>query len=465
MSVTPLPPPADKSPRGAGQGAGDLGAFTTFMQLERRARQSETLDSLKFLMVNETRRLVEYRQAVLVLGEGGGARVAAVSSVAEVDRNAPFVRWMLAFYREAVRRDGAAQTHPLDKGALSDRVAGEWQEWSAAHALWVPLVDRDGHPIGALILFRDARWSEAETVMVDRIAECFAHAWDARARGGIAVRRHGWRRRLVRLLVLAILLAAVALMFLPVPQTALAPAEIVPRDPIVMAAPMDGVIAEFAVDPNQSVEAGAPLFRLEDTDLRAEQAVAARTLDVARAELRRATQQAFGDPESSAEVAVLKARVAVRAAELAHAEERLERIVVRADSAGLAVFTDPNDWIGRPVRTGERVLVIADPARAEIRIDLPVADAIALDPGAAVELYLDVDPLEPLTAAVDHASYEAAPTPAGVLAYRVIATLATDGTPPRIGLHGTAKIEGRPVPLAFYLLRRPIAAARQFLGL
>ena len=38
------------------------------------------------------------------------------------------------------------------------------------------------------------------------------------------------------------------------------------------------------------------------------------------------------------------------------------------------------------------------------------------------------------------------------------------GAVPRIGLRGTAQLQGERVPLAWQLLRRPIGAARQFLG-
>ena len=50
------------------------------------------------------------------------------------------------------------------------------------------------------------------------------------------------------------------------------------------------------------------------------------------------------------------------------------------------MFDDPNDWIGRPVTTGERLLEIADPNQAELEIWLPVADAITLKPGAEIGL-------------------------------------------------------------------------------
>ena len=107
----------------------------------------------------------------------------------------------------------------------------------------------------------------------------------------------------------------------------------------------------------------------------------------------------------------------------------------------------------------------ADPRETRLRIDLPVADAIQLAPGTRVALFLDVAPLELVSAQLAQASYEAAPTPDDVLAYRVYADF-PQGTPAqRPGLKGTAKLYGADVPLALYLFRRPLSAARQWLGL
>ena len=54
--------------------------------------------------------------------------------------------------------------------------------------------------------------------------------------------------------------------------------------------------------------------------------------------------------------------------------------------------------------------------------------------------------------------------PDGTLAYVVRAALVPGHNFPRIGLRGTAKIYGERVTLFYYLARRPLAAARQFLG-
>ena len=50
-----------------------LRGFSTFLQLERAARHAESVEALGFVAVNETRRLLNYRQAVLAAG-GESAR-------------------------------------------------------------------------------------------------------------------------------------------------------------------------------------------------------------------------------------------------------------------------------------------------------------------------------------------------------------------------------------------------------
>lgn len=436
--------------------------FSTFLQLERAARHAQAEEALAFTLVNETRRLIAYRQAALIdLRRPGRPRVVAVSSVSVVERNAPMIRWLTGLARAADRQGAEPAARPLSPADLPSALAQDWGQFSAAAALWCSLVAPDGRRLGALWFTRDDAWSESDRVLLDRLSDAYAHAWAALA--GPARRwRPGLPRRAAVLAAVLLLLGALAI---PTPQSVLAPATVVAEDAQVVSAPLDGVIVEMLVAPNRRVAAGDALFRFDDTALASRLEVTRRSLGVAEAELRRARQGAFEDREQSAEIAVLEARVALRQAELDYARELLGYVTVRAERPGLAIFADADDWIGRPVRTGERVLQIADPASSALSIDLAVADAIALEPGAPVELFLDVDPLNTLRARLTSASYEAAPTPDNVLAYRVEAAFAEGTPPPRIGLRGTAKITGETVPLALFLFRRPLAIIRQWAGL
>ena len=224
------------------------------------------------------------------------------------------------------------------------------------------------------------------------------------------------------------------------------------------------MIKTISVSPNQSVRQGDLLFTLDDTTLESRKQVAEKSLQVARADYLRAAQKAFTDLSSKAELAMLEAQVEEKKADLEYNEAMLARIKVRAEQDGIIIFTDANDWIGKPLTTGEKVMTLAKPQNTEVEAWVPVADAITLEEGSRVRMFLNTDPVNPLDATLYQASYEAELTPEGVLAFRIKANFEGEKRP-RVGLKGTAKIYGEKVSLFYYLMRRPLAAARQFLGL
>lgn len=439
-----------------------LDALLLLLDLHHEARQAATPEALRFLAVNHPRRLLAYRQAAFLERRADGRlRLVAVANLAEIERDAPFVRWLEAVAAEVDRGGAGKHLHAVDGGALPEALRRDWTEWCASRVCWCPLPAPNATGVAApavLWLARDEAWTDAETVLLDRLAEGYGHAWWALTGG------KSRKRRPVRLAAGLAGLAAVGALTLPVSQTTLAPAEIVAREPVIVAAPLDGVIEHFLVQPNQPIQEGQPLFRYEESTLRSRFEIAKRALTSADAELMTAGQGAFADPQSKAKLAQLKAQVDLRRAELDYARDQLERVTVRAERPGVAVFGAVNDWLGRPVTVGERILSLADPERAEVDIRVPVADATALDEGAAVRVFLNVSPLRPIEARLIRASYEPSVSAAGVLAFRVTAELAPGEPAPRLGLRGTARIEGGRVPLALYMFRRPLAALRQTVG-
>jgi multidrug resistance efflux pump len=213
------------------------------------------------------------------------------------------------------------------------------------------------------------------------------------------------------------------------------------------------------------VRKGDKLFSLDETTLRNRLQVGLKGIGVADAELNAASQRAFDSNPARNDIAQLTGRSEERRAELASIEAQLARIEVLAPRDGVAVFGDTNDWIGKPVSTGERILLIADPSQPAMLINLPVADAIALDVGANVKLYLTTHPLSALDGKIIETSYQSVTTPDGIAAYRLRASLTGQPEEARLGLHGTAKVYGNWVVLGYYLLRRPLAAAREWSGL
>lgn len=427
--------------------------FAQFLLLERQARAATDSGQLAYALVNDGQALFGFRHAALLIA----GRVRALSGVSQVEPNAPFVAFVERAAAQLLDQGRQADAGVVAPSWLDAQTQADWRELSAAEAFWLPFKDRRDEVFGGLWLARERAWSPAEQALLAQLGDTYAHAW-------LALQpRQPWRLRWPRRRMLALGAALSLGLLLPVRQSVLAPAEVVPLGGRVVAAPLDGVVGEFLVKPNQPVRAGDLLLRFDDTTLRAQADVAERALGVAEAELKANAQRAFADAESSARLDLLAARVEQKRAERDYARDLLARSELRAERDGIAVFADAERWTGKPVQTGERLLELADPAQAELRIELPVGDAIELAPGAEVALFLDSDPLHRHEARLERQAYEAETSAAGQLAYRLDASFAAAA--PRIGLRGTAKLYGERVPLGLFLLRRPLAALRQSVGL
>lgn len=457
-----------------------LQSLAVYVELERRIRQAENEQTLGFLLVNEIHSLSAYRQAVLwQSGTAGNGALIAVSGLANPEADAPYSAWVR---RVAAALDvGAGQpatpalTPPVPLSGpravtpddLPTALAEEWSHWLPRFALWVPLRSARGAFHGGLLLARDEAWSDAECKLLGYLAETAMHAWDALVLGQ---QRRLFTRLLPqgaskRKLWLGGLAAVVLLGLFPVHQTTLAPAEIIARDPVLIRAPVEGVVDRVEVSPNQEVVADQVLLSLDASRLANRLEVAQQALEVADAEYRQAAQQGLFDSRANAEVTLLQGRAEQHEAEVKYLQEMLERIVIRAPRPGIVIFDSVNDWLGRPVAIGERIMMLADPAATELELRVPVADAIALNEGARVRVFLNTDPHRPVDATLRFASYQAALTPEGILAYRLVATFPDDTRALRIGLKGTAKLYGDRTVLALYLLRRPLTSLRQVLGI
>jgi multidrug efflux pump subunit AcrA (membrane-fusion protein) len=238
----------------------------------------------------------------------------------------------------------------------------------------------------------------------------------------------------------------------------------VPHNPAVVRSPLDGVVDVFHVQPNERVKKGQPLFGFDEALLQSRLAVANQTLATASTEYRQAMQQALVDPRVRTQLVVLTGRIQEKRAEMVFLREQLTRARVLAPMDGVALFDDPTEWIGKPVTVGERILRIAATGDVEVEAWLPIADAIALAPGAAVNLYLNANPLEPVTARLRYLAHDAVQRPDGAYAYRMRASLDA-ATLHRVGLKGTVRVQGEQVPAIYWVLRRPIATLRSSLGL
>ncbi len=442
---------------------GDNNIANLILAIEREARLSDSEAELRFLMVNSTRRVVPYRQGFLLSRKGPANYVVeAVSSLSAVDRNSNFIRWIESIAKDALKKHGDEETSLINISKDNARNDPESKTYPFGYFVLLPLTLKDGTVFAQLMLAREKAWEEADVTMAGRLTETYSHAWQALT--GPALLKKRLRNKTLTAILSGVAIAAAG--FLPIPLTVLAPAEVTAAEPVVIAAPMDGVLEKINVQPNTMVKKGDLLFSFNDTDLRSRVAVAGQKVQVAEARYVQAQRNSFSDPKSKRDLAIMLSELKLKAAEYDYSRDLLAQMEIRAPRDGLVIFSDKDEWTGRPVSTGQRIMRIADPSSVELTIKLAVADSIVLEDKATVRLFMDSAPLHPVDATLKRASYHAQPDGDGVLSYRVVARF--DGldaaSVPRIGLRGTAQIHGEEVPLAFFIFRKPLSVIRQWIG-
>ncbi|MCB1510386.1 MAG: HlyD family efflux transporter periplasmic adaptor subunit [Hyphomicrobiaceae bacterium] len=447
-----VPPAAGASPAAA------------LLKIQADAIDASTVSELAFVAANSPRTVMRAQQIVVLQRDARDRfRVRAVSSLAHIDRASPTVLWFESFVELLAREHGAAQIRSLPAASFDGGYQKFGKSYPLSQAMWLPWVDRQGQVVGGMLLLRTTPWTEVDAAVGKHLALTLTHAWVAMTKGTWArPRMPKWSKR-TKWLAAAVV---VGLLLLPVPMTALAPVEVAPKSAQAVTPGIEGVVKAVLVEPNERVKKGQPLVQLVDIALRNRFKIAEREVAVAQTKYKRAMQSAFVDARGRHELGLARSELALKIAERDYAFDMLSRTVIRASADGVAFFGDKRDLVGRPVAVGERLMEIARLDNIEFRIDLGVSDAIVLNDGARVRVFLDSAPLSPISATLVRAAYRAQVRENQQLAYRLVAEAGADQTANlRLGVRGTAQVYGDLVPLAYYLLRRPIAMARQWLGL
>ena len=435
-----------------------------FIHLVMRAISAVKSADLQFIITNETIQLANYRQAAFFESSAQQKPVLTTASgLVSVAENSPYSVWLNRFAKTFPIAAGCHQINFSD--TLEEYVNG-WQEWLPEHLLVIPLL-HDNKLLGQVMYARELPWTENE---INQLG--FLHGAYSYCMAALNGTKLSFTKAVIKLfnrkafLIAGLIFAS--LMFIPVRLSTLAPAEVIALNAFSVAAPQDGVIRTFAVQPNAYVKKNDVLFTLDDTSITNRYEVAVKALAITKSDVLVAEQRAFDDLRVESELAGATGRMREKEAELGAVQALMERLEIRATREGIAIFSDANDWIGRPVQTGERVMQIADPKEAGLLMWLPVKDALNIEAGAPMKMFLHTQPLSPIMAKLQQTSYQATLSPENVSSYRLkgVFDLSQNAlqTLPRIGLRGTARISGEWSVLGYYLFRRPISATREWLG-
>jgi len=370
-------------------------------------------------VVNRLAQGLPCRQAILALPAKGvddpsGAPAAAgtqpVMKLAAVSGTAGFEprSTLLAAAREALQEAAdsgrpeqlpspaaASGAPPVAALLAASPLADYRQEAGADTVLALPLQQR-GLAVGALLLEFERPPSAATVALAQTAALALAPALALHTRAARSLPRHareaaaGGLRALFGpsrpgLKALALLGSAllVAAALWPVPHRVSAPATVEGRVQRAAVAPFSGFLLESAVRAGDTVRAGDVLARLDDRELRLEEARWQALAEVADRRAREALAR-------SAAVAVQLARAEADEAEaqLALVRSRLARAAITAPFDGVVVRGDLTQQLGAPVEQGTVLFEVAplDAWRVVLKVD--ERDVLKVRDGADAELVL-----------------------------------------------------------------------------
>jgi len=429
--------------------------------LEKKTREAKTQDELNFVVANETRQIIDFVNSFLLLkAPTDKFQVKATSDLATVDRTAPLITYVENIVNNSGVNLKEIQNLELDK--VSKKLKVKKPKNIPAKFLFIPILSPQKGLQGYLLLSRNEKFIENEIELSRHLSVTYGHAFNTFLTDFSV--KNFFKKYLFGSRSWIVILAIIFISIIPIKITSTAPVEVVPKNPILITSPFDGVVKNIVANNNDKVKSGDLLVLLEDTDLLNNYNLAKQSLQVTEKELLRSRQSSFTDNEEKARLAELVAQVELKKAEVESNGERLKNTKLYASQKGIAIVDQKNEWQGRPVSVGEKIMTVANPDKVEFLVWLPVKDSLIIRENSDVKVFLDINPIKPLKGKLLRASYEPSLSPEEVLSYKIGVSYEGE-VPPRIGLRGTAKIYGSKVTLFYYLFRKPITFVRQLIGI
>lgn len=419
-----------------------LARFVTFTD---RVQDVQDAATLNFVAVNEVRNVIVYSHAALFSGEN--LKVTAVSGTPEFDSDGTYVRWL-----SSIKKTIACQKiTPFERDALEG--GKEHADLLPSHWVSVPMVHKNicyGH----LFLGRHAPWGDAyELAILQRIGKVLGQGFY-----GFSFQRT--KKFSIKKPMLGVAVFLFLIGCLPIHSTMVGRAEIIPTDPVQIVAPFEGTVLSVGVDPNQNVQKGQVLVQMDKAQVSDALIVAKQTLSASRVQYNAALETGVDDMKSRSEIGPLRDKIVSAQADVTYQQSLLDRATLRAPNDGIALFSDRLSWTGKPVQPGEKIMIVAQPRSATLKIAIAPDGLWEVPDKAPVIFYNNTRPDKSVRGIMTERAY--APKQLGDMSSVYEFRSHLDGEA-QLGDEGTGKILGPRMPLVLWLLRRPWQMVRVWL--
>lgn len=428
-------------------------------QLSLSACRSATQQALIFQILNDTVQLAQYDRATLwdlrdnnvkLLGISGQARPNQTTGISE--------KWFSLI--KDLKTPDTPQTLNKDSFTKEEKIWLELQTSpSAPNVQWFPIFSKKKLVMGLwLERWNNAPWQEEEINILNFLMQGYGVAWEK------FVPKYSLKTIGKRQTIFLFITLFCALFLIHIPLRIVAPCEIVPKNPVLITAPLEGIISEMLVKPGEYVEKGSLLFIYDKRIPMQELKVAQKQLQIIQSELNRAITLSFKDNRPLSEVATLRIKLQKEKIRLELAEYQVKKLEVKSPQNGIIMLDNPEQWRGKPVRIGERVLMVTNPQKTKIRIWIPESDNVVLDRSKPLKIFLNVSPERSKKAKINYIADYVEINEKGIPSFTSEAEWVDSSEHVKMGLKGTAILYGQEVSLFYWIVRRPWAALRNIIG-
>lgn len=417
-------------------------------QLTIKAFKSNREQILFFIILNDTVPIVAYDRATLwKIGHRKKPSLVGISGQTSLSKATDLSKRWQSIVSEIKEPEKLQEIkHP----ALS-------QETSV---LWLPIFAHEEAALGLwLERWNNVKWRQDEIDVLKFLMIGYGAAYEKFYRKFSITRI--FKKKPIPYITTALLFL---LLFLPVPLRIVAPCEVVAKDPMILTAPLDGIIKSILVRPGQEVKQGQLLFEYDKRVPLQDLKVAAKKVDIVKAELNRYVADAQKDKKALAELGIASLKLKKEQLELELAKFKASQLNGYSPIAGVAMLDAPEEWEGKPVRMGEKILLIANPHETRVRMWIPEDDNIMLNPNDNIKVILNVMPEKTLEAKVIYIASYTHVTEKAVPSFVGEADWVKDEPEAKLGLKGSAILYGEKVSLFYWIIRKPWNYVRRFTG-
>lgn len=430
-------------------------------QLSLSACRASTRQALIFQILNDSVQLAPYDRATLWALEDDKISLLGISGQASPNQSTGIAEKWLALVKDLKSPD-TGQLLSKDSFIKEEKL---WLDLktspSAPSVQWLPIFSQKKLVMGLwLERWNNAPWQEEEINILNFLMQGYGVAWER------FIPKYTLKSLGERQYIFLCIGFFCALFLIHIPLRVVAPCEIVPKDPHMVTAPLEGIVEEVLVTPGQMVKKGDLLLSYDKRVPMQELKVAQKQVQIIESELNRAITLSFreNDERAQSDIATLRIKLQKEKVRLELAEYQVKKLEVPSPLNGVVMLDDPEQWRGKPVRIGEKVLMVSSPKLTKVRMWIPESDNVILDRSKPLKIFLNVSPEHSIRAKLIYIADYAEVSEKGVPSFVSEAEWINPSTDVKMGLKGTAILYGQDVSLFYWIVRRPWAAFRNLVG-